>query len=1141
MKVPNAIIGRTEPSGRPLAYLEAYPNKAGQIVGNALSNFGSAAEDYFNQGQEILNQREAKTQHFDALSNYTDFEGKIERDLTDMKQKADPSGKGFFKQANDYYDQQAASQLAAVPERLRPEFKLHYENLKQRVLNQSLDFQYKAGDAYYRSKISDTVSRATESIASIPSGLEEWRKRINEQIDLSDLDPAGKDDVKRKATLAIESTAYKANQTEQKYGVITKYSQFNTELQQGLTQLQRSNPNSREYYSEASKLYDEKSKPFMESLPEELRGEYKARLAEAKTKLLDEALTFSNEQGDKQDLADIKTELDKEKVKVDNYPAKWQESRDRLNAKIDSTSLSAASKKALKQDIESSLATVKETVEEQRGIAKPGSSGLGSVSGDTGHIIEEEAKAAGVDPEVAKKIAWIESKGNPRAGEGKKYQGLFQMGPDEQKKYGVTNPFDARDNARGALKYIAENTAALRSALGREPTTGEIYLAHQQGLGGAKALLGNPNENVLTVLSRVYPNRDYAAKAITGNGGSLSMTAGQFAGMWMKKAGDAHPQFGGMDADPSYSSVPYETRVSLRNDALVAATKRAADEDKAAADAENSLTNSLMLGIAHGQYGRTDVESLLDSGKITKYENYNKAVEAIDKRDKESNIYAQTLQRLGDENSIFNPMAEDEKKAMNIVVDKSGLIGEITQGNQQAVQQTLIPLVQRSHMIATDVVGTLEGMTRSGKPGVSMYAYDTLSQLQNADPGAFAQGVTGDLAANVKYYQEHKNLLPQDELLKGLGIGVDQAYRQGQDFLRKEGEKILDRHDTKNVPHIDEIFSSVLKPVGGGWTTPNLPRNANAQASMFQEFRTIWLDEYARYRDEAKTTEATIERLKSYWGTTNVGNRWTVMRDPPDKAGYKELWPGEGMAFINRQVRQELALPATSTFELVSDDQTRNEAQKYKAGQGPPPSYIVTYYDANGTPHTPTATVGNGLRRFNFIPTPADQFEAKKNFVKEDVQTRFNEFMDRFAKYSEFARQTGNPIPEEIQKERQDLENQMRKNAPAPESELTQQPIPFGTPGTPVLRRPDFTPRGGPAQSAIDSMQVPVAPPTQVPTAVGAPPMEQGVVKRPAADIIQGTEGRGLVRDTERTFTVPAPEPPKKKKPYVAKGLPEIK
>jgi hypothetical protein len=53
--------------------------------------------------------------------------------------------------------------------------------------------------------------------------------------------------------------------------------------------------------------------------------------------------------------------------------------------------------------------------------------------------------------------------------------------------------------------------------------------------------------------------------------------------------------------------------------------------------------------------------------------------------------------------------------------------------------------------------------------------------------------------------------------------------------------------------------------------------------------------------------------------------------------------------------------------------------------------------------------------------------------------------------------------------------------------------------------------------------------------------MEQGVVKRPAADIIQGTEGRGLVRDTERTFTVPAPEPPKKKKPYVAKGLPEIK
>jgi muramidase (phage lysozyme) len=73
---------------------------------------------------------------------------------------------------------------------------------------------------------------------------------------------------------------------------------------------------------------------------------------------------------------------------------------------------------------------------------------------------------------------------------------------------------------------------ALTSALGRAPTTGELYLAHQQGITGATALLKNPDASALSVLTKVYGSADRAQAAITQNGGKTNMTAGQFAQKW---------------------------------------------------------------------------------------------------------------------------------------------------------------------------------------------------------------------------------------------------------------------------------------------------------------------------------------------------------------------------------------------------------------------------------------------------------------------------------------------------------------------------------------------------------------------------------------------------------------------------------
>ena len=66
-----------------------------------------------------------------------------------------------------------------------------------------------------------------------------------------------------------------------------------------------------------------------------------------------------------------------------------------------------------------------------------------------------------------------------------------------------------------------QNTAALYKDLGRQPQPWEVYLAHQQGIDGAKALLhADPDANAGDVVGN--PN------AITSNGGAPDMSAGQF-------------------------------------------------------------------------------------------------------------------------------------------------------------------------------------------------------------------------------------------------------------------------------------------------------------------------------------------------------------------------------------------------------------------------------------------------------------------------------------------------------------------------------------------------------------------------------------------------------------------------------------
>lgn len=819
------------------------------------------------------------------------------------------------------------------------------------------------------------------------------------------------------ALTQFEGQIKERDEKTNRFNALTALNDFESETNLQQTELKRNaDPSGKDFAKTASELYDKRAEDFLGSkIPQDLREEFRYRLSENRQRTLNDAYDFQYKAGDAWFRKGIDEQLNKARTAISADPASLPEWQTKMDEVIAATDLSEIEKADLREKVHISM--------------------VGTEYYETVKKATLDAQDAGVpnfdnDLDAAKALIRKEENFAPgtywdvnahRAGYGS--DTITRDGKHIPVKKGdkIT-----REEAEADLEYRLQERegAAVRKQLGDK----------WNGLpNNVKAALYSVGYNYGSLPSNV-------AKA--ARSGDMEALAAEVEGLGANKTRRSREAAiirgsRSIDLSEKYAAIPFDDRVKIRDAAEREAKSEYTDQLKLLNAQQKEQRDTLYTGLYDGTKNELDIAAARETGLLSSYDQIAKADKILKKRTEEIDLSTGFTEKFLKGNTPYDPTDKDNKKMYNSYIGPQGL-NKLASADKDYFSNTVMPAFEQVGAMAPDVAGLLQGMMRSGTSKYRLFALDALSQLQDANPTAFSAQVPDALEKQVDYWDARKGLVPdQEDLLRNLDGGQTQEERQRRLALRQEAEAIITKRED-GVPKIDEVMKDVLGTFDQAWfSDPEFSGNPERKAAMYDEFKTLFVDSYELYGTPEEAQAAAVKTMKKTWGVAPVG-AGVVMKYGPDKVGYRP-GPDGSYSWIDNQLRTEFKLGTDSTYELVSDDTTRQEMELFNQGKiDHPPSYMVMTQDANGVWR---ALGDDGAADRIYFKKPPELMQQEANEL--DVRNEVYNMQSRIAEITQMKMaldraKPGEELPKELLDEEKDLNEKiqvLQKPAEAPESD----------------------------------------------------------------------------------------------------------
>lgn len=458
--------------------------------------------------------------------------------------------------------------------------------------------------------------------------------------------------------------------------------------------------------------------------------------------------------------------------------------------------------------------------------ATPGSGAVTPIAGPIGAMITTQAQHAGATPtEVAylQRTAQIESSGDPSKSNGSS-TGLFQFHPSTFQKVmpggDINNP---ADQVTAALTLARKDYPILQSALGRPPTGGEVYLAHQQGAAGAKALLTAPiGMNAIIALEHSGVDPRLAKLSILGNGGTAGMTAVEFSNMVKTKFGDTNTpeaqaaQAAGMaSAAPGGGATPTSAPVGYHVAYQAPAKADAADEvtpltkDSLDYVARQYMINGQLPPLGMGKNATSQRAAII-----------NRAVE----------IEAETGS-TGADAAVRHMNFKAAQSGLNTVTRQRGIV-EAAEGTAEQNAQLVLSLAQKTGLGGVPVLNRWINAGRQGVAGdPDVQAFQSALMNLQAENAKINSGSTTGQGASDASRRDAADQLPSTstypQLVSTIGA-MRTEWGNRKNSLMSEEQAFRDQVNRKGAPSTSS--NSAPAPAAAPAAPAHQPAPANLSA-----------------------------------------------------------------------------------------------------------------------------------------------------------------------------------------------------------------------------------------------------------------------------------------------------------------------